>query len=365
MLEKRLKQLPDDLDYLFSKILQSKGCDDRSLLSTFQWLLFANRPLLLEELYFAIITSDFNDAIEAWDRENVSTTDMENFTLSSYKGLVDVSKSEERIVKFIHGSVRDYLLSKGLSLLHHTTNSADLTALCHDRLKHCCHQYVLKSEEVVLSSPRDGVRGSMAQCFRKTNDLRARMNRLLPFLDYALYGMVSHANSSHLLGLQQDEFVRAFPGQLWIRLHNPLASNSKDRLSLAATCEYILVINNATGLVESVVESGSTLTSGDCDTSNEKFHSLLGAAVAKGLDAVSELLLNRAFDPNSLVRNGFRCLDVSIMQGNTSLVRMLLAHNACVQPNTSCNQNARLCPLRMAAELRLTDIVGLLLAHRV
>jgi hypothetical protein len=141
MLDRRLQELPDDLDHLFGKILQSKGCDDRTLLSTFQWLLFANRPLLLEELYFATITSDSNDSIEAWDRENVSTTDMENFILSSSKGLVEVSKGEERIVQFIHGFVRDYLLSKGLSLLHHTTNNADLTALCHDRLKHCCHQY--------------------------------------------------------------------------------------------------------------------------------------------------------------------------------------------------------------------------------
>jgi hypothetical protein len=177
--------------------------------------------------------------------------------------------------------------------------------------------------------------------------------------------MVSHANSSHLRGLQQDEFVRAFPVQLWVRLHNLLASNPKDRLSFAATREYILVINNATGLAKSAVQSGSTLTNGDCDTSNEKFHSLLGAAVAQGLNAMSELLLKKGFDPNSLVRNGIRCLDVSIMQGNTSLVRTLLAHNACVQLNTSCNQNAHLCPLRMAAELGLTDIVGLLLAHPV
>ena len=363
MLERRLQELPDDLDHLFGRILQGKGCDDRTLLLTFQWLLFAHRPLRVEERYFGIVTSDSNEAIEAWDRDNVSTTDMENFILSSSKGLVEISKSKEPIVQFIHGSVRDYLLSKRLSLLHGTTQPATLAALCHDRLKQCCHQHVLKCEEAVLSSTTDGVRESMTLCFRKTNELRARMNRLYPFLDYALYGMVSHANSSHLLGLQQHNFVRQFPVQLWVRLHNLLVNNPKDRLSLTVTREYILVINNATGLVGSTATLGSTLTDEACDKPKEKFHSLLGAAVAKGFDAMSELLLERGSDPNSLVRNGIRCLDVSVMQGNTSLVRMLLAHKACVQPNTSCNQNLHLCPLRMAAELGLADIVGLLLLH--
>lgn len=99
-----------------------------------------------------MISSDSYEAIQAWNRDDVNTTDMENFILDSSKGLVEISKGQEPCIQFIHGSVRDYLLTKGPSLLHHTTGNAGLTALCHDRLKQWCYQYVLKSEKVVLSS---------------------------------------------------------------------------------------------------------------------------------------------------------------------------------------------------------------------
>jgi dephospho-CoA kinase len=164
-LERRLETLPDDLHQLFSTILQSEPRDVSITLMAFQLLLFAERPLRREELYFALITCDSQDEVQCWDSDEVSTPDMENFILDSSKGLMEIVKGAQPIVQFIHGSVRDYLLDTGLSSLHPAT-TIDPFALSHDRLKQCCQQHVLAIAPVVLHSPTNGVRASMSKCFR-------------------------------------------------------------------------------------------------------------------------------------------------------------------------------------------------------
>jgi hypothetical protein len=362
LLEKRLDALPDDLHELFGNILHSKPCDGSSILLTFQWLLFANRPLRREELYFALMTSDSEGEISAWDRDKVSTTDMENFILDSSRGLVEITKGTQPIVQFIHGSVRDYLLKTGLSSLHPPTTT-DLFALCQDRLKQCCLQYILRSTKVVLHSSTCGVRSTMFQCFRKTKELRARTDRSHPFLDYALSGMVFHSNEAQLLGLQQDTFIGTFPLDAWVRLNNVLANIPTDRLGAGASREYIFVIKNAPGLIGILVEESASRIFGSWDAREERYHSCLGAAVANGYAEMAELLLKHGFRPDSRVRNSLSCLQVAVMQGNAGMVRMLLDYHVNVQRTERHSRATHPCPLRIAAELGHAAFVDMLLSH--
>jgi ankyrin repeat protein len=361
-LTRRLEALPDDLHQLFSSILQNVPCDTSMTLTTFQWLLFTERPLRREELYFALTASESEDAARCWDEDEVSTADMENLIIDSSMGLVEIVKGAQPIVQFIHGSLRDYLLDTGLSILHPAT-TASLVALSHDRLKQCCHQYVLEIAPGVLCSPTHGLRVSMPQCFRKTNDLRASTVKSHPFLDYALSGMVFHSDQAHLLGLDQEAFIRAFPVQLWARLHNVLVCNPSDRFSLGVCREYIFVLKNAVGLVTVLAQDVPLFADKGWKEPKERYHSLLGAAVANNYNGMARLLLEQGADPNSLVRNSLRCLNVAVMQGNSSMVCLLLDRHIDIQSSAHNSRTMQISPLRLAAELGQTDIVGILLSH--
>jgi hypothetical protein len=368
LLERRLEELPDGLNKLFTTILQSEPHDEDILLLTFRWLLFADRPLRRDELYFALVMRDSDDGILDWDYE-VSTTDMENFILDSSKGLVESSQGTHPIVQFVHGSVRDFFLTAGLSMLHPaSTSTTGLLALSHESLKQNCCQYVMGSAAVLLRSAADGSRKTMSPCFRKSTELRARIGESHPFLDYALSGMVSHADVSQSLGCQQLEFINAFPLDIWVRLHNMLAVNPADRMGEHVTLEYIFVIKNALAL-NHVIPRRLPL-----DLSGERYRSLLGAAVANRHHEMAGFLLEQGADPSSRVRGHFEVLDVAVMNGDADMVRLLLDSGAvllprcpddhAVLPTRSPNHQAmHPSPLQLAASLGFTEIVGILLAQ--
>lgn len=359
LLEKHLDALPEDLHHLFESVLTDT--DDVTLL-TFQWLLFADRPLHLGELYFAVITNNSSGDIQDWDQKDVSVAHMKNFVLDGSNGLVEVTDGILPTVQFIHGTVRDYLTNTWLPAQFALPMVAT-TALCHDRLWRCCHNYVLRSSPVILRMSKHGVRGSMSRCFRMAMESRSRINASHPFLEYALHGLVIHANVSHSLGVQQQDLVRGFPLSIWVRLHNLLAVNPADRMSEVVTCEYIFVTKNALPLVEAMIKHEPGARSMQHETRREKYHSLLGAAVANGHSDMVAFLLKHGAHPDSPVNGSFKCLDTATMQGNADIVRTLLDSGAAVEGSEGDLRDTQPCPLRRAAESGLTDIVRILLAH--
>lgn len=203
----------------------------------------------------------------------------------------------------------------------------------------------------------------MSRCFRTTAELRSRIEKSHPFLEYAIHGIVTHANASQSLGFQQQDFIRDFPLDTWVRLHNGLVINPADRVSERAGREYIFVIKNALALVEVLINQESQLTSTRCDTKGERYQSLLGAAVANGYSGMAALLLENGADPNAPVNSGFKCLDTAAMQGNAEIVHKLLESGVAVQGSASDHQITQPSPLHRAAESGRTDVVRILLAH--
>jgi ankyrin repeat protein len=175
--------------------------------------------------------------------------------------------------------------------------------------------------------------------------------------------MVFHSDKAESLGLRQDAFIHTFPLERWVRLYNVLAKTPFDRLSPEVSREYIFVIKNALNLIKSSFQGAPCLTTEDCIVTGERYRSRLGAAVANSYSDMAELLLERGADPNSLVSNSLRCLNVAVMQGSSHMVRVLLSHGADVQWSAPEVQDTQLCPLRLAAESGLNEIVEILLAH--
>lgn len=362
LLNSHLNALPGGLHELFGNIVGDELNNDRILQLTFQWLLFAYRPLRLEELYFALMANELPDNIGEWKQDEVTVTDMANFILNSSRGLVEIARSATPTVQFIHKSVRDYLLKAWLPTFG-VDPGTDPVALCHDQLRQCCQQYLLSVVPVLLRSSNAGRRRHMSRCFRQTLDLRTRAMHSYPFLEYALDGILSHANSSQSLGLQQREFVSRFPVESWVRLHNILVVDPKDRIGEEVDCKYLFVLKNALDLTRLSLEQEPLLARGCYDLTGGKYPSLLGAAVANGYHAMAELLLERDADPNSPASGTLSCLDEAVVHGNVDMVRTLLNHNATLQRSKNDPQKTQLSALRRAAELGMTEIVGILLAH--
>ncbi|KAI4282990.1 MAG: hypothetical protein L6R38_002516 [Xanthoria sp. 2 TBL-2021] len=66
-LRRRLKEIPDGLDKLFEDILTRDNAHFEELILCLQWILYAERPLKREELYYAILSGTDEEALTPWD----------------------------------------------------------------------------------------------------------------------------------------------------------------------------------------------------------------------------------------------------------------------------------------------------------
>lgn len=214
----RLDQIPTGLSDLFDELIQrgTKSIHFRPLL---QWVAFSHRPLASEEL-FCILNSDAAAAglVPPAFNEN----DLEKFILSASKGLVEITRETVTLlwprVQFVHESLRTYFLGEGVVYLVDQANvdrtcrgkiGSDIqglvamTARCHDELKERCLDYLVQigpPPSVPASEP------GMAKIMRREQILLAH-----PFLQYAVRGVMKHANSALELGLTQQTFMDSLP----------------------------------------------------------------------------------------------------------------------------------------------------------
>ncbi|PSK53961.1 hypothetical protein B9Z65_7767 [Elsinoe australis] len=116
-LTKRLEGLPTELEKLFEDILSTDTGTDPRLLLCVQWILSTLRPLTVPELYWAVLAGTELDSPSDEDLEYaqlLERSDMGKFALSSSRGLIEETKGTHAKVHFIHESVREFFLHRGL-----------------------------------------------------------------------------------------------------------------------------------------------------------------------------------------------------------------------------------------------------------
>lgn len=185
------------------------------LILCLQWILYAERPLKPEELYYAILSGIEEEAPMPWSPEIVTANDIEKFILGCSKGLAETTKSKSQTVQFIHESVRDFLLGKhGINKLRFGLDPGQ----SHERLRHCCYLYMQIDVSADVPLNIDLPKASMAE----TNDLCTRVSTKLPFLEYSVHNVLIHANDAGKHGIPQGAFLRSFIIDKWIFLNNML-----------------------------------------------------------------------------------------------------------------------------------------------
>ncbi|PSK59339.1 hypothetical protein B9Z65_3663 [Elsinoe australis] len=242
MLQERLNEIPQRLEELFEQILDMGETVDPRFILCVQWVLLAERPLSLVELYWAIMSGDQDDLGLVFRSlpPGPHLDTMKRLILSSSKGLLEENRSHERI-QFVHESVREFFLNRPLEKYGFGPTSSFMSR-SHDDLKGYCLKYLQSAWRETWSRTRDGSASSMNDSLPKryasgspalgyrahstilvdargdTPDIQAHKCRsMFRFLDYATRGVLFHSNAADAAGLCQYEFVSSMPSMNWFR----------------------------------------------------------------------------------------------------------------------------------------------------
>ncbi|OWT42487.1 Ankyrin repeat-containing protein [Pochonia chlamydosporia 170] len=114
-----IMSVPPDLDDLYHELLRKMGSDSVKLI---QWICFTTRPLSLDELRWALLVDpdcpcrSLDECQRAGD-DPADKDGMKRRVQTLSRGLAEVT-SDTEVVQFIHQSVKDFFVEKGLSTLN-------------------------------------------------------------------------------------------------------------------------------------------------------------------------------------------------------------------------------------------------------
>jgi ankyrin repeat protein len=353
-LRRRLSEIPDELDNLFADILMRDAERRDESILCLQWLLFAQRPLKREELYFAVLSGTEPSALRKWDPAEVSNQTIDRFILSCSKGLAEVSKAKDQTIQFIHESVRDFfLLRNGLAKLQPDL-LVNVVGLSQDQLKQCCYQYLMT--DIFEDLLNDDLPSANSQAAK---DLRNQTLETFPFLEYAVHNIFSHADTAQSRGISQKDFLRefdppSFTVRKWINFDSIFQRYPIRRYTLNAKLLYILSEKNLSNLVEVLLDGKA-----DVDALGERYGNAIQAASANGHARIVRLLIDAGANINVVGGEYGDSLTAAISKNREAVVKLLLKEGA--------NQNTKLkhyqTPLLWAAKNGHESVVQLLLAN--
>jgi hypothetical protein len=369
-LRKKLQEIPDDLNELFRRILTRDRQNMDEMKLCIQWILYSNRPLKPEELYFAILSGlEPEEPLRPWDPDAISIEDMNLFILSSSKGLAEITKTKAGTVQFIHESVRDFLLKEnGLSQIW-ADLEVNASGLSHNRLKECCFNYTRSEPSSRMEVPEVLPPASTS----KATELRKKASLKFPFLEYAIYNMLVHADISQAKGIDQEGFIKELEIRNWVQLNNIVETYQVRRLPADIDLLYILAEQNCPDLIDLVMRNlpcqrsqngryGNPIFAAIVKDNRQAFEALTkidrqmqnyGCEFPYPSKEISSFLMKHGkpeliyrflsvyrVDVTSTLKSGKTMLSWASLQGHTQIVKLLLDKGADVNAQGGYMGNA-------------------------
>ncbi|KAG7415553.1 Protein TANC2 [Fusarium oxysporum f. sp. rapae] len=364
-IEAEIRSVPQELDTLYRQLIQSMSPDSVKLI---QWICFAMRPLSLDELQWAMLVDADCPHQSLYECQTAGdyTSDDERMlrrvqTLSC--GLAEV-KSDRKVVQFIHQSVKDFFIEKGLPALDENAEAEAIVGIAHYRLSRTCIRY-LTMEEIGRSASQ-----------------KSEMISEFPFLHYATTSWVAHTKQSNARSVSQEDLLEYFAGpsntlmERWVRIYWILDNVSPDcppegtslvhvmsRYGVAGTLGAILGRTDQVGNINAKDSHGRTPLSWAAGGGHEVVVQVLlktgKSDVARWPQAVVRLLLLMTGKANidTKDREGRTPLWWATKKGHEAIVRLLLDRGARTETANIGGQT----PLLWAAERGHEAVVRLLL----
>jgi ankyrin repeat protein/nucleoside phosphorylase len=303
-LDKRLRDIPNDLHELFRDILGRDTQNMENLVLCLRWILYAERPLSAEELYSTILFASDTVPAMPWDPEDVTLEDISRFILSSSKGLAEPTRSKTPTIQFIHESVRDFLLKENGSAVLQLGVDCTSPGSAHDLLKETCQRYFLSiSLNHSLKDSKQTV-------------------KMFPFLDYSISHVFEHAELAASHGTPQETFLAQFPLEKWVWLHDHTEQYKIRRYGTGISLLYILTEKNLLRLFRIEVCQSQSF-----DTQGGRYDFPIIAAAAVNNTQMLELLLQCGADPNKCGRHYKHALFAAVDKSNAPAVEVLMKHD--------------------------------------
>ncbi|KAM3550107.1 hypothetical protein ARSEF4850_008509 [Beauveria asiatica] len=331
-IRKTVNHTPTSLENLYQELVQSM--DERpASLKLLQWICFAKRPLSLEELRWAMIVDAkcSYKSFQQCEEDDENDCDMEKRLKTLSRGLVETVPSVKfRVAQFIHQSVKDFFVGKGLLALHGNlkpagteTFDADLvTNLAHYQLSRTCIRY-LGMEEIAQSTVSD--RDDLASVF--------------PLLRYATTSWVAHTKQSDqhdlldFFGWPSEHLV-----QRWVHVYGKMAPFSADCPPKGISLLHIAAQYSLLGAVEEIMKRDVPVET--LDMMNMDGRSALFYAAGSGHGAVVKKLLENGASSNSSDNKGWTPLLYAAEKGHEIVVEDLLLNNANVNAQDNVGETA-------------------------
>ncbi|KAF7713452.1 Uncharacterized protein PECH_001310 [Penicillium ucsense] len=362
VLHQKLKKLPSDLSELFRDILRRDGDDVEDLRLGLLWILFAKRPLRLQEFRHAVWSGLSPEELSEEDQDFTSDThfieSMIRFVIASTKGLAEITKGSKPIVQFIHESVRDFLIKdQGLNQLWPEIGPNPETS-SHQVLRDSCQKYL---SLVFARMPNN--------CANSPRSERKKLLQRYPFSVYACSYILRHSDSA-ATSHSQDEFLQGFKIDQWVKLNNFLEEPSLRKYH-SGSLEYVLAdlgSNWSKETVASLLGISSHIYHGTdiTDVVNPRRISETSRGLTPLVSAMkwchfqlAQLLLLQGVDPNDSRRRTSPALDIALRKRNHEVAKLLLECGA--NMNYAPDEN----PLFLACTGGFDDVVSLLLDHGV
>ncbi|RYP57435.1 hypothetical protein DL770_010675 [Monosporascus sp. CRB-9-2] len=367
-IETVIQSIPKDLDGLYQEHVQRM--DDKSAsLKLIQWICFALRPLSLDELRWAMVVDancphkSLQQCISAEDYA-CDCDEMKGKVIALTCGLAEaVSSSEGQVVQFIHQSVKDFFVDKGLLSLDENlkrteteTTKADLAVgIAHYQLSRTCIRY-LAMEEIAQSVEESDQSMSRGAVYLMSE---------FPFLYYATTSWIAHVRQSEARNISQDDLLDyfAWPSeaflQLWVQVYQRIDQYTHGSPPSGTSMVHIVSRYRLLGLLRVILQRADHVGT-DIDVKNEYGQTPLSWAARYGREAVvQQLLATGKVDIDADDKYGQTPLSLAAENGHEAVVQQLLATG---KVDLDVKDKDSLTPLSWAAEKGYGAVVQQLLA---
>ncbi|KAK0645976.1 hypothetical protein B0T16DRAFT_150579 [Cercophora newfieldiana] len=356
-LQRVLREVPGDLDNLYSAILRDNNENIAETTLVLQLVLFAESPLVPQQIYCALLAGVGLHPDQSlrmpWTQRNITADDIRRRIIDASRGLVETGHCDT--VQFIHESVKDFLLRNQRLQRLDPSLTQDPIGLSFDRLKLCCLSYLL-AVPCPLSENFNGIgRIGYISWFK----------REYPFMWYAVLNILTYANCAEERGISQVRFVRWLmrPEQdqflerlfilYWLFEDSSLLFSNPGDGNLARNLLYIAVSSGNSCIARLLVQEGL-----DVNAYGGYYGTALQAAVACGHEEMFEMLLRNGAAIDAKGGRFGTALQAAASRGRKEMLELLLALEADVNAQGGIYGSA----LQAASHHGDLEIVQMLLA---